>query len=272
MHNEVTGDGMASEKKADKPKKVRYHLLDTVRGFAVVGMICYHVIFDLPSYFNIDISFVNSYPSLMTEQFIRIVFFFLSGYCCLLGKHPVKRGLTVSAAGLIVTLVSIITKVDPPIYFGVLTCIGACMLLSIPFRNIKEKKHFIILFIVGLLLFILTLHMQFGYFGPLQIPLFYFPDFLYGAKHPVMVVLTAFIGFPGEGFSSSDYFPIMPWFFLFLSGVGLYGWMGEKIKKLSVMKLRIEPFTFLGKYALWVYLLHQPLVLGILWGISMFVK
>ena len=40
---------MASEKKADKPKKVRYHLLDTVRGFAVVGMICYHVIFDLPS-------------------------------------------------------------------------------------------------------------------------------------------------------------------------------------------------------------------------------
>ena len=246
--------------------------MDTIRGVAVIGMVYFHVVFDLPDYFAVDVSFVNSYFSLIMEQVIRIMFIFLSGYCCLLGHRPLKRGLTVSAAGLLVTIVSIIAKVDPPIIFGVLTLIGACMLLSIPFRKIKKKEHFCVLSFVSLALFILTLHIAFGYFGPLQHPWWHFPDVLYSAQNRVLGTITAFFGFPGVSFDSSDYFPLMPWFFLFMSGFGLYGWMGEKINKLSVMKLRIEPFTFLGKNALWVYLLHQPLVMGILWGISLLVK
>jgi len=265
----------ASEKTSERVssfKKERFHLLDTIRGVAVTGMVFFHVVFDLPDFFTVDVSFVNSNFSQIMEQVVRIVFIFLSGYCCLLGHRPLKRGLTVSAAGLLVTIVSIIAKVDPPIIFGVLTLIGACMLLSIPFRKIQKKEHFLVLCFVSLTLFILTLHIAHGYFGPLFKPLITFPEFLYSAKNPFLSAFTAFFGFPGQSFDSSDYFPLMPWFFLFMSGFGLYGWLGEKINKLPVMKLRVEPFTFLGKNALWVYLLHQPLVIGILWGILLLLK
>lgn len=255
----------------------RLHLLDTIRGMAILGMFLIHINYDLPGILGIDPEYTYSFGYHVFCQCVRGTFIFLSGYCAFMGKKTLKRGLIVSGAGLAITaatyLTGIITKGGfIPIYFGVLTLIGASMLLSIPFRKIINKKNAPFFFFGFLLCFFLTLHVYAGYAGFYGHPLFHYPDFLYKVKKPVLSMIMAFIGFPGPRFQSSDYFPLMPWFFLFMSGFSLYGWAGEKINRLKIMKLRIEPVTFLGRYSLWVYLIHQPVFLMILWLISLVYK
>ncbi|MBR3637966.1 MAG: DUF1624 domain-containing protein [Lachnospiraceae bacterium] len=258
-------------------QKKRLYLLDTIRGMAILGMFLIHINYDLPTMLGIDPEYTYSFGYYVFGQLVRGTFIFLSGYCAFMGKKTLKRGLIVSAAGLVITastvLAGIMTKGGfIPIYFGVLTLIGASMLLSVPFRKIVNKKNAPVFFFTCLLCFFLTIHMYAGYAGIYGHPLFYYPDFLYKAKNPVLAMVMAFIGFPNATFQSSDYFPLMPWFFLFMSGFSLYGWIGEKINSLKIMKIRIEPVTFLGRYSLWVYLIHQPVFLGILWIISLFIK
>ena len=246
----------------------RLHLLDSIRGLAIIGMIFIHVSYDLPVYFSIYPRYLSSIWYEVFGQIVRITFIFLSGYCAMLGAKTLKRGLIVSAAGLLVSLVSVIAKVDPPIIFGVLTLIGASMILSVPFKKVIRKKNALPFFIVSLVLFVGTLHLFNGYFGFVWHPFFYYPAAIYQINNPVLLYPLAFIGFPGYAFESSDYFPLIPWFFLFMSGFSFYALAGEFLKEKKFMKLRIEPLSFLGRYSLWVYLLHQPIIMGILLAIS----
>lgn len=262
---------MGKNKELQK-NKTRLHLLDTIRGFAILGMIFIHVSYDLPMIFGFYPEYLKSFWYAVFCQAVRITFIFLSGYCAFLGKHTLKRGLIVSAAGLVITLVTVIAKFDEPIYFGVLTLIGASMILSVPFKKVVTKKNAPVFFFVSLILFIATLHIYNGYFGIVKHPLFYFPGSWYETTNPVLLYPLAFIGFPGKTFASSDYFPLMPWFFLFMAGFSFYGWCGDVLKEKEIMKLRLEPMAFLGRYSLYVYLIHQPLLLGILYLIQFIVK
>ena len=251
--------------KEKKQSKIRLSLLDTIRGFAILGMIFIHVSYDIPAIFGVYPKYLGTFGYEIFCQCVRITFIFLSGYCVFLGKKTLKRGLIVSAAGILVTIVSVL--IEEPIYFGVLTLIGACMLLGACLKKVITKKNGPVLFFVFLLLFILTIRIHNGYFGIYNHPIFYYPSVLYSVKNAVFMPILAFLGFPGPGFSSADYFPLFPWFFLFLSGMSFYAWQGESLKQKKWMKLRIEPMAFLGKYSLWVYLIHQPVIYGIMLGI-----
>ena len=67
---------------------------------------------------------------------------------------------------------------------------------------------------------------------------------------------------------SLDYFPFFPWFSYTLLGIGsiLFPWykFSHRILKFSLFK----GFAFLGKKALIIYLLHQPILYGILFLIK----
>jgi uncharacterized membrane protein len=256
---------MAEESKSVKQ---RLHFLDTLRGCAVIGMIFIHVSFDLPGYLGVNPPYQDSLWYWIFEQCVRGTFIGLSGYCCLMGRHPIKRGITVSLAGFLVTLVSLITKTDPPIFYGVLTLIGACMIISTLFRKAINKKNGIFFTVLFFLLFLATLHISSGYIGFYNQPIVNLPRKLYQANNSMLASLKAFIGLPSPSFSSSDYFPLMPWFFLFMSGFSLYAACGEAINKAKMMKWKLQPMAFLGKNALLVYLLHQPVIIGILMLIS----
>ena len=85
------------------------------------------------------------------------------------------------------------------------------------------------------------------------------PSFLYANE------LTAYLGFPKSGFFSADYVPVIPWLFLFFFGYFLYkiferyGWL----KALSFVS--VKPLEFVGRHALPIYVLHQPVIYGALY-------
>ena len=71
-----------------------------------------------------------------------------------------------------------------------------------------------------------------------------------------------FLGFPGSDFYSDDYFPLIPWIFMYLCGYFLSPAVVEACRKRPGK--RVEPLTFMGRRSLVVYMLHQPIVYGLL--------
>ncbi len=67
------------------------------------------------------------------------------------------------------------------------------------------------------------------------------------------------LGFPYTGFRSSDYFPMLPWFFLYLSGYFLHGIFAAHPAWQRPLRPRIPVLSAIGRKALLIYLLHQPL-------------
>lgn len=241
-------------------EKTRLHLLDALRGFLLLHMIAYHGMWNLVNLFGIRISWYNAAPGYLWQQFICWSFILLSGFCWSMSRNHLKRGLLVFGGGAIVSLVTGIFMPQNRILFGILTCIGSCMLLLIPLEKGLKKIPAPLGVILSFSLFLLLRNCSCGSLGFERFVLCSLPDFLYRNN------LTAYLGFPHASFFSTDYFPLLPWFFLFLTGYFLHqlttraGWNEKLFARGQFLAL-----NYLGRHSLVVYLLHQP----ILYGLSM---
>ena len=240
--------------------KKRYHLLDELRGFAVVCMVFYHAFYLLAFSFNLNIGFtlLNFFTPL--EPIFASFFIFLSGICSFLTRSNTKRGLKLLAVALSITLVTayllpLINLTGFEIYFGVLHLLAVGMLLVALIKPIIEKIPSSVGFILCILIFFITYNTQNGYlgFGEFSVNL---PEVLYERNLFVL-------GFFGDDFWSADYFPILPWVFMFLAGafIGKLENLGRFPKYLE--KSCVPIFKFFGKYALIIYIAHQPIIYGI---------
>lgn len=244
----------------EKRKNQRYGALDSIRGAVLISMILYHACWDLVYIFGKDFKWFEGNGAYVWQQSICWTFIFLSGFCWSLGKKPVKRGVIVFGAGAVVSLVTIVFMPEDRVIFGVLTLIGSCMLLMVPLRKVFGKLPAGWGLFFSMALFVLTRNVNRGYLGFEGWNLGRLPEDLYQGK------IMTFLGFAEPEFYSTDYFSLIPWFFLFLSGYFLYCMMGEKNdgKFMSrYLKTGWKPLSFPGKHSLMIYLLHQPLIYGI---------
>ena len=74
-------------------------------------------------------------------------------------------------------------------------------------------------------------------------------------------LFTAFFGFFPRGFFSTDYFPLLPWLFLFWAGYFLHFCMG-RARMEPLRRSVCAPLGWLGRHSLGIYLLHQPVIYG----------
>ena len=171
--------------------KKRIWELDAFRGICILGVIAVHFVYDMVELYGLV---KWDYPAIFT--FIRdwggVLFLLLSGTCATLGSHSIRRGLIVFGCGLLITAVTAgmyllkLANISIIIYFGVLHCLGVCMLLWPLFRKFPWW---------ALLLFggVLT---GLGFW-------------LWGLP-PVQTYWLMVIGLPWRGFISADYFPLLP--------------------------------------------------------------
>ena len=239
-------------------KRDRYGLLDTIRGIVLSSMIIYHACWNFVYIYGMNWRWYKSEGAYLWQQSICWTFIFLSGFCFLLGRRHLKNGICVFGSGLLVTLVTLVFMPQNRVVFGVLTCIGSCILLATIWernlRKIPQKIGALVCFI----LFLFTKNINSGTlgFGTLKIvdvPETWFQN-----------LGTAFLGFPPGDFYSTDYFSLFPWMFLFFTGVFVYRmaehhcWMES-----NFIKKDIPFFSFLGRHSLIIYLLHQPVLYGV---------
>lgn len=239
-------------------EKKRYHLLDGLRGITLLSMILYHGMFDLVVMYGLPVPWFFRTPGYVWQQSICWTFILLSGFCWRLGRAPWKRGLVISACGLVITFVTFVFMPSERILFGILTFTGAAMLALVPLdgclRNMPQQAGFL----VSAFLFFLTRNVNSGQLGFESLVLGEVPDVCYRG------LLTAALGFPGPGFFSGDYFSFFPWFFLHLCGYFLYGMLMERECVQSALCRRAGVLAWIGKHSLFLYMLHQPAILLIL--------
>lgn len=108
----------------------RYALLDELRGLDLVSMMLYHACWDMMSLFGIWMDWYTGMPGHLWQQTICWVFILLSGFCAPFGRHMLRRGVTVFAAGALVTAVTLVFMPGGRVIFGVLTFLGTAMLLT----------------------------------------------------------------------------------------------------------------------------------------------
>ena len=244
-------------------KKTRLHLLDALRGFLMINMIAYHGMWNLVYLFGVEARWYAGTPKYLWQQFICWTFILLSGFCWSMSRSHIRRGLLVFGGGVLVSAVTCILMPENRIIFGILTCIGSCVLLMAPLEKLLKKdsgrnrrsRQFRSVFVAS--------ELSQRHFGIRKIVLCDLPQWLYRNN------LTAYLGFPHATFYSTDYFSLIPWLFLFITGFYLYhitsakGW-NEKLFARGQFPL----LNTIGRNSLLVYLLHQPVLYGL--GILIF--
>lgn len=236
----------------------RLHLLDALRGFTLINMIAYHGIWNLVYLFGVQAPWYRGTPGYIWQQWICWTFILLSGFCFRLGRRPLKRGLTVFGCGILVSAVTLAVMPDSRIIFGVLTCIGSCMLLLIPLEKWLKRVPSAVGLALSFGLFVLLRNVPDGALGFEGLVLAALPESLYRN------LLTAYLGFPHRGFFSTDYFPLIPWFFLFVTGYFLFRCLDEKgLNEKLFTRGQLPVLNWMGRHSLLIYLLHQPVLYGL---------
>ncbi len=243
-----------------KNETKRIELLDELRGFAIIAMIVHHTFLDIGDVLGMPWGYSAFDALCVVQPIFWAIFIVISGICSRLSRNCVKRGIIVLCAGLVITLVTAVIMplfgfIGAEIYFGILHCLGACMIITGLLMPIIEKINPIIGALISSALFAFTYPVS---SGSLLFGLIRLPDVLYSTN------LTAPLGFFSPSFYSADYFALLPWLFMFLFGafIGKYALDGEFPK--FTYKKHCRALAFVGRNSLWFYLAHQVVIYAVL--------
>lgn len=226
-------------------------------------MVAYHTAYDLVYLFGVNIPAFHTPVLRFAQPFVAGIFIFVSGIACRYSKSNLKRGLIALALGLLMTAVTLCFMPEQAIYFGILHFLGVSMLLFAALH--KTLDHIapfwgILLFII---LFTLLYNLPNGLIG---IPNWFsvsLPRVLY-EQHYLLPL--------GFGAMGADYFPLVPWLFLFLAG-GYFGvFFYENMLPAWFYKKHIPFLAKTGRYTIFIYVLHQPVVYAVLWLIFRLIR
>jgi uncharacterized membrane protein len=228
--------------------------IDFLRGLAIIGMVILHFLFVTTQFYGIEI-FPNKNLFVKFIEFLQnyggIVFIFISGIASIFSKNNFKRGSQLFLVAMGITYATLIydnmVMLDNNNYvvrFGILHFLSICMMLA-PWL-LKTRKRILFILAVGIILIGNFCRAHSGFDMP---------------------------GLTGyeihDWFLSADYFPLLPYsgYFIFgiVAGKILYNngtslFKSEKIANNAIVRF----FTYTGKHTLAVYLIHQPVLIGIL--------
>ena len=232
-------------------KKSRIEIIDALRGLAVTLMVIHHALYNMAAFLDAPWWFYrNPVFDVLQALFIGL-FIVISGISSRFSRGNVERGSIVIVISVIITYITV--RMDMPIYFGILHLLGLLMIFYGLTRKLWDKipgKAAPVIYIVLIVASVLAR----VYLSPTS-------------GNPVIRDLLSILGWRQPGFVSYDYQTILPWIFVFLFGT----WAGQYIRDgkfpSRFYEVKVPFFPLVGRNALLVYVLHQPVLFGITMGI-----
>lgn len=244
-------------------RQERLHLIDSLRGVAIIMMVFFHLFYSMKYLFGLELAWFSPPFSTVWQFIIASMFVGIAGFSSNLSHSNVGRALRLFSVAILITVVTWVASVDTPIKFGVIHCLAVCIFIYALVEPALKKVDPRILAVVALYMYYMTYSVQDGFLTLAPSVHVMLPESLYSTQ------FLFWLGFPHERFASGDYFPLMPYFFMFLFGAAL-GMIGSREGYASVLyKGRSGVLGFLGNHSLAVYLIHQPIIIGILFLITM---
>jgi len=228
-------------------KKKRIEIIDALRGLAVTLMVIHHALYNMAVFLDAP-WWVYRNPVFDALQALFIgLFIVISGISSRFSRGNVERGAIVLVIAVVITYITV--RMDMPIYFGILHLLGLLMI----FYGLTRKLWDAIPNKIAPALYISLI------IASVLARVFLSPT----SNNLVIRDLLSVLGWRQPGFVSYDYQTILPWIFVFLFGT----WVGKYILEGKFpprfYEIKVPFFPLVGRNALLVYVLHQPVLFGI---------
>lgn len=236
-------------------KKQRIWEIDAFRGVCVFFMFAAHLVFDLQTFLQLELHIGTAFRLLF--QYGGVIFILISGISATLGSRSFRRGVIVFACGMVITVVTMamvrlgMLDDDNVITFGVLHLLGLCMMVYPALKKLPTGY----LAVLGSILVVLGYYFNSIYLTPVTGG-FDWKQYLF------------FLGLRLPSYAAGDYFPVLPHLGWFMLGIVL-GRLVYREKKTLLPRFPadfwlVRCFRFAGRHSLELYLLHQPVIYGVL--------
>ncbi|MBQ3133074.1 MAG: DUF1624 domain-containing protein [Clostridia bacterium] len=240
----------------------RIHAMDELRGLLVIGMIVHHALYTVGYLFGVPWAIAGfDWISQYLHPLGAALFVLLCGISCHLSRSNRKRGLRLAAFAVAMSVVLYFAMPSAMIWFGILHCLAACILLYALSARALNKVPALVVLVVSAALAVLfwPLQANHGYIGI---------DGLWTVAIPETLRETRWLMFTGLGAGfGADWFPLLPWLFVFLTGTALGRWAAQGKFPKGLYKDRFAGLSWVGRHAVWFYLAHQPIIYGVCWAL-----
>ena len=244
----------------------RITFIDYIRGIALIYMIFYHITFDLAFVLPTEWGKAAYYGNENIVIFDTSSFILLAGISCAFSRSNLRRGGRLLAIAMAFTAVTAFFFPGEAIYFGILHLMSTGMILYGAFEDFFRKLPAVVMIPLCAVIFTFTYFISKGFVGIKGLFEIYLPEELLANN-----LLYPF-GIIKGGFMSVDYVPLLPWLFLFLGGAYIGGLIAKYREKLPGF-CYADPLPwlgFIGRHTLVVYILHQPIILAVLYAADYF--
>lgn len=232
----------------------RIGVFDVARGAAVISMVLFHLCYDFAFIGNVDLPWFSSPLLDVWRASISWTFLFVAGCMCPLSRSNLKRALQYGAVALLIWVVTSVASVDAAISFGIIYCMAACTLVAWALSRLHALPSGPAAAVALFAAFLVLLNVRDGVVG-IGPATFELPGALYETPW------LSWLGFPGPGFSSGDYYPLLPYLFIYLAGAAMGSWWASRGYPSWAREARSAPLTWVGRHALAIYVAHQPVLL-----------
>ena len=144
----------------------RWHLIDALRGLALLNMLGMHFLYDVNVIFAGEPRWILRPEVRLWQQYICWSFILIAGFSFCWGRqNNLRRGLLLNLCGFLITAVTRIAVPEETIWFGILNFMGCAVLLTIPLEPELRRLPPLAGLALSLLLFFFFRHVESGYVG-----------------------------------------------------------------------------------------------------------
>jgi uncharacterized membrane protein len=251
-------DGEESSTGHSVVKEQRFWEVDAARGVAIAMMVVYHLVYDLDNFGGYGIESTSGFWAYFADA-TASAFLLLVGISLAISYSRarrtgrglfwkyLRRGLRIFSYGMALTIVFFVLEMGV-VAFGILHLIGVSIILAYPLLRHRLPNLFL-----GILVFAVGVYMR-----------------VEGISSESPWLLP--FGVVPENLVMPDYRPLLPWFGVVLLGLFAGNVLYGGAKRPAVVAERApvvaRPLLPLGRNSLFIYLIHQPILIALLAGLG----